>query len=211
MPQPCIIALTGAPDVGKDTVASFISPQLGFARIAFADALRREVCENWRVDPRMLTERAIKETPIPALAAGMCGVPGFLRWVLDGEESLVEPRSPRWTLQQWATYQRRFDDGYYTGIVKRWLERRIGISWNRLVVTDLRHEVEADMLRSMGAKVIRVHRPDAKPLPATTAEHSSERHHQAIEADADIVNDGSLTALAEATVQCLAELGVSHA
>ncbi len=210
MTRPCIIALTGRPDVGKDTIASLIAPQLGFARIAFADALRAEVREAWRVDLRMLTDRAIKEVPIPALAAGMCSAPGFLRWVMDGGDSLVEPRSPRWVLQQWATYQRRFDDAYYTRIVHRWVMRQIGTGWNRIVVTDLRHPIEASMVRALGGKVIRVHRPDARPLPPDTATHSSEQH-EAIEADAHITNEGSLQALAEATVQCLAELGVSHA
>ncbi len=210
MTRPCIIALTGRPDVGKDTIASLIAPQLGFARIAFADALRAEVREAWRVDMRMLTDRAIKDTPIPAMAAGMCSAPGFLRWVMDGGESLVAPRSPRWALQQWATYQRRFDDSHYTRIVRRWIARQIGTGWTRIVVTDLRHPVEAAMLRELGARIVRVHRPDARPLPADTATHSSEQH-EAIQADADIVNDGSLQALAELTVQCLADLGVGHA
>lgn len=209
MPRNFIIALTGLPDVGKDTVASLISPQLGFARVAFADALRREVCEAWRIDLRMLTNRAIKELPIPALAAGMCSAPGFLRWIADGGESLVYPRSPRWILQQWATYQRRYDDGHYTAIAKRTIGRLLGTGWNRVVVSDLRHSVEADMLRELGAKVVRVQRPDARPLPAETAGHSSEQHHT-IKADAVIVNDGSLQVLAEVTVQCLAELGVNH-
>jgi len=120
----------------------------------------------------------------------------------------VDPRSPRWVLQQWGTYQRRFDDTYYTRIVQRWATRQIGTGWNRIVITDLRFPVETDMVRALGGKVVRVHRHDATPLAADTAAHSSEQH-PAIHADADITNDGSLQALAEITVQCLADLGVT--
>lgn len=206
--KPLVIALTGATDVGKDTVANLLAPQLGFVRIAFADALRREVSEAWRIDQRMLTDRATKEWAIPALAIGMCSDTGFIRWCVECEESLHEPRSPRWVLQHWATYQRRFEPDRYARIVARWVGRQIGSGWSRVVVTDLRDEVERVALSGFNLKVIRVHRPDAKPLPPETANHSSELHHT-LHADADIVNDGSLQALAEATLQCLADLGAA--
>ncbi|SEA49752.1 hypothetical protein [Variovorax sp. YR216] len=203
--KPFILALTGYPDVGKDTVAQVLAPRHGFASIAFADALRREVSEAWRIDQRMLTHRPTKELPIPALAAGMCNVPGFMHWCVDSGESLVEPRSPRWALQRWATYQRRFNQSYYADIVDRWIRRQIGIGWKRIVVTDLRDQVEERVLRGLEAHVVRVHRPDARPLAADTAAHASEQHLR-IKADADIVNDGSLETLAAATLQVVAEL-----
>lgn len=204
--KPFILALTGYPDVGKDTVAQVLAPRHGFASIAFADALRREVSEAWRIDQRMLTHRPTKELPIPALAAGMCNVPGFMHWCVDSGESLVEPRSPRWALQRWATYQRRFNASYYADIVDRWIRRQIGIGWKRIVVTDLRDQVEERVLRGLEAHVVRVHRPDARPIAADTAAHASEQHLR-IKADADIVNDGSLEALAGATLECLAGFG----
>lgn len=193
-----VLALTGKPDVGKDSVALALA-QHGFISIAFADALRREVAEAWRVDERMLTERTTKEWPIPALAAGMCSVPSFLHWCVTGGESLQTPRSARWVLQRWASYQRRFDPPYYARIVERWIQRQLGTGHRRIVVTDLRDPVEEGMLRRFGAVVVRVHRPDAAQLAPDTAEHVSEQHER-IEADADIVNVGSLQSLAE-TVQ----------
>jgi hypothetical protein len=196
-----IIALTGRPDVGKDTVASILAPGHGFARIAFADALRSEICEAWRIDLRMLTDRATKELPIPALAAGMCSEPAFLHWCINGEESLAAPRSPRWVMQNWATFQRRTEPDRYARITARWIERHIGVGWNRIVVSDLRDPIEEAALRALGAKVVRVHRMDARPLEGDTALHASEQHHRIV-ADADIVNEGSLPALAEATVEC---------
>lgn len=197
---PLIIALTGRPDVGKDSIADILAPQQGFARIAFADALRREISEAWRIDQRMLTDRPTKETPLPVLAVGMCSDPAFMRWVADGGESLTVPRSPRWTLQRWATYQRRFIPDYYARTVERWIGRQIGCGWNRIVVTDLRDPVEEAMLRRLGAVVVRVHRPELAALQEDTAMHVSEQHHH-IKADADILNDGSLQALANQVME----------
>lgn len=205
---PLIVALTGFPDVGKDTVADMLAPAHGFVRIAFADALRREVSQAWRIDQRMFTHRPTKELPIPALAAGMCDQPGFLRWCLDSGESLTEPRSPRWVLQAWATFQRRFVPDYYARIVARWIGRQNGTGWRRVVVSDLRDPVEEATLRALGAKVVRVHRVEARQLEGATATHVSELHHHRIKADADIVNDGSLAALAEAALACVAALEV---
>lgn len=54
--------------------------------------------------------------------------------------------------------------------------------------------------------MVRIHRPDAKPLAGATASHVSEQHHR-IRADADIVNDGSLEALAKAALRCVADPG----
>ena len=205
--EPLIIALTGRPGVGKDSIGDVLAPQQGFARIAFADALRREVAEAWRIDLRMLTDRPTKELELPALAAGMCSDPAFMRWVADGGDSLTAPRSPRWTLQRWASFKRQFTPDYFARIVERWIRRQLGSGWNRIVVTDLRDPVEEAMLRRLGAKVVRVHRPELAALPSDTAMHVSEQHHR-IKADADILNDGSMQALADAALECVSLLEV---
>ena len=202
-----IVALTGRPGVGKDSIGDVLAPQQGFARIAFADALRREVCEAWRIDLRMLTDRPTKELELPALAAGMCSDPAFMRWVADGGDSLTAPRSPRWALQRWASFKRQFTPDYFARIVERWIRRQLGSGWNRIVVTDLRDPVEEAMLRRLGAKVVRVHRPELAAMPADTAMHVSEQHHR-IKADADILNDGSMQALADAALECVSLLEV---
>lgn len=207
MKTPLIIALTGRPGVGKDSIGDVLAPQQGFARIAFADALRREVAEAWRIDLRMLTDRPTKELELPALAAGMCSDPAFMRWVADGGDSLTAPRSPRWTLQRWASFKRQFTPDYFARIVERWIRRQLGSGWTRIVVTDLRDPVEEAMLRRLGAKVVRVHRPELAAMPADTAMHVSEQHHR-IKADADILNDGSMQALADAVLECVGLLEV---
>lgn len=210
MKAPLIIALTGRPGAGKDTIADVLAPQQGFARIAFADALRREVSEAWRIDARMLTARETKELPIPSLSAGMCSDPAFMRWIADGGDSLTEPRSPRWVLQRWASFKRRFIPDYYARIVERWIGRQLGCGWNRIVVTDLRDPVEWTMLARLGSQVVRVHRPELAALPEDTAMHVSEQHHK-IQAHADILNDGSLQALADAVVELVDSMSAAVA
>ena len=140
--RPLLIALTGHAGAGKDTAASFLVSAAGYQAIAFADALRREVAAAWRIDHRMLTDRATKEWPVPALAAGNCGEPGFVAWCNDSGHSLTEPRSARWVMQNWGSWVRRRQPNHYAMIVAAWARRRVGFGWRRLVVTDLRYPNE---------------------------------------------------------------------
>jgi len=190
-PKPIVIALTGRPGTGKDTLASMIAPALGFQRIAFADALRREIAEAWRVDQRFLTERETKEWAVPLFAIGLCSDLGFLRWCHEQGLSLSEPRSPRWLMQNWGDYKRRYTPDHYAQIVARWIHRHIGTGWSRFVITDLRYTIEREALEPFDAKIIRINRRGVTPLSEDTANHSSERYdlitpHRVINNDSDI-------------------------
>ena len=200
--QTSILALTGRPGVGKDACAAVLAQSLGYRTIAFADLLRREVAAAWRVDERMLTDRPTKEWAIPALAAGMCAESGFLTWCAEGGESLHTARSPRWALQNWATWRRRFDPDYFARPVGQWILREMRAGWRNFVVTDLRFGNELAMVQAIGARVIRVHRQEVTGLADDTAFHESERSQVQIPADFDIVNDGTLQALASAVLAC---------
>lgn len=200
---PLILALTGRPDVGKDTVGDLLQLQHGFARIAFADALRAEVCAQWGIDARMLTERHTKETPLQALAVWRCHDPRFLYWAESQDHSATAPRSPRWVMQRWGSFQRSMDDRHYVRRVENWILHQAIKGVRRVVVTDLRYHLELEMLRSLHAEVVRVHRPQVTALPEDTATHVSEQHHLLM-ADHDLLNDGSLGALADAVIELVA-------
>lgn len=207
--RPIVIALTGKPGVGKDTIADLLAPAHGFERIAFADALRREICEAWRIDQRWLTERDTKEWPLPLLAVGMSADTGFVRWCMEQGESLTEPRSPRWAMQNWGDYKRRLQPDYYAAIVARWVGRQIGVSRSRIVVTDLRYPIEHEALRHHGVKVLRVIRTSTTELQACTASHSSEQN-SAIRADWELFNEGDDIEKLRATLMAtLALMGVA--
>jgi hypothetical protein len=193
MTAPVIIGLTGRPGSGKDSCAHALLP-LGFRSIAFADALRAEIAQAWGVDVRMLTDRATKEVPLLALAISMCNDPRFLHWATRCGHSLYEPRSPRWVLQRWGSdFRREQDPDYWVCIVRRWAGRKIGVGLHRIVITDVRLPNEAALVRDLGGKLVRVHRPDLPPMAADTASHSSEAHD--LVSDAVIHNDGNLDEL----------------
>ena len=190
-----LLGFTGAPGSGKDTCAAVLRRH-GYQSIAFADALRAEIVQAWRIDPRMLTDRATKEWPLPALAVGMCNDPHFIRWAVYHGHSLLDPRSARWLLQRWGTdYRRGQDENYWVHVVDRWIRRRHGLGCNHLVITDVRMANEAGLLASLGGRLVRVHRADITPLAGDTGGHSSEVEARLITEAQAIHNDAGLDAL----------------
>lgn len=197
-PRLYLLGLNGAPGSGKDSCAEALRRH-GYQSIAFADALRAEIAQAWRIDQRMLSDRATKEWPLPALAIGMCSDPAFIQWAAHCGHSLHEPRSARWLMQRWGTdYRRGRDATYWTSLVDRWVRSRVGLGCNHLVVTDVRFADEAALVRGLGGRIVRVHRPDQPPLTqmaADTEGHSSEASARLIEPAEVIHNDAGLDAL----------------
>lgn len=192
--QHFLIGLTGMPGSGKDTVAGAMSAH-GFRAIAFADALRVEVSQAWRLDPSMLTTRHIKELPLPALAIGMCCDPAFIAWGQSNDLDLSEPRSPRWVLQRWGTEFRRGQrPDYWLMPVAKWIGRRLGTGCRHLVVTDVRLPNEGELIHGLGGVLLHVLRPELSAMRADTANHASEQMH-GMGATGVIRNDGDLQAL----------------
>lgn len=207
---PLLLGLTGHAGVGKDSVGALLQA-VGWRGNSFAHALRMEVAERWHVDPRLLVERASKEAATPAMAAGMVHDTDWLRWAAVQGHSLTTPRSPRWALQQWGSYRRCRQAGYWVQHVRTWLAAvRRHDPLASCVVTDVRYANEAEALRALGGRVVRVHRPHgATQLTADTAGHESEGH-TLIQADADIVNDGTVYDLALEVRRVVYLLAAAH-
>ncbi|MEY2655582.1 MAG: hypothetical protein RLZZ524_2610 [Pseudomonadota bacterium] len=212
-PNPCgrhlplyLIGLTGQAGAGKDSCAEALE-FCGFQRLAFADALRHEISQAFGIDPRMLTDRATKETPLQALSLSRCGDPFFLHWaVYYCGHSLYEPRSPRWLMQRWGTeYRRRHDPSYWSRQVHNLLTELISQGRRRFVVTDVRYTSEEEMLLAFGALILRVIRPGLPALPADTADHTSERDH-ALPAHAVITNSGTLEDLGQSVIRTVLDV-----
>jgi hypothetical protein len=200
-----IIGLTGAKGAGKDTAAAALVEQLGFRRIAFADALYLEVADAFGVTVPHLANRDTKETPLPELAIDRCADRLFIEALrataVDCGVPLDMdcPRSPRWILQRWGTeYRRQYchDDAYWLDQVQRVIDTNPARDF---VVTDVRYLNEAQFIRRAGehrcSRLVRVRRALLATLGACdqpandTAAHRSETELLAYPADLEIVNE----------------------
>ena len=139
-----LIALCGAAGAGKDTVADMLPAR----KLAFADALYREVAEAWGVEPHVLRCRETKELPTELLAVDLCMDNGFREDFAKHWQAL--PRSPRQILQWWGDYRRAQDPEYFVNRLQP-----VGDT----VITDVRFPNEAALVRQLGGQLWQICRP----------------------------------------------------
>jgi hypothetical protein len=185
MTYPHLIGLSGKAGSGKDAVGEMLRRR-GYEALAFADPLK-EIC---------------------ALAFGYTArhLHGDLKEVVDHRHG----HAPRWLLQYLGTEVFR---GIWPEIWVWHLEDRLRRHWAKeapaakpasppVVVTDVRFVDEAQMLRRLGAKLIRLERDGA------AAVHGIPGHCSETELDAwpqwDLVLQGSLEEIEAALGQWLA-------
>ena len=175
-----MIGLTGPAGSGKDTVAALLRVHCGYNPMAFADALRGEVASAFGIDPLLLQERATKEHPISALALRRCMDPAFEAFVIVAHQraglGLVDttaPRSPRQIMQWWGTeYRRAGAPNYWVRAAqKRVTDMHRWGHAHRFVMTDVRFQNEADLVREYGGQIWQIVRPDLAPIEG---DHPSE-------------------------------------
>jgi hypothetical protein len=181
-----IIGLTGWAGVGKDTVADLMVTHLGFRKVAFADALRGEICQGFGIEPIHLTRPETKSHPLTALS--MRKAPReFLaavvlslsvaapdhRWPLS-DEWLDAPRSPRQIMQWWGTeYRRAQHPRYWTRIMLAKIVALGRMGFSRTVIPDVRFENEADTVHATGGILWQVTRPGLDAATTTEGAHVS--------------------------------------
>jgi hypothetical protein len=162
-----IIGLTGLAGSGKSTVAMILEDEFGYERIPFAEPIKKMARAFGLSHQEMSTD---KEKPSELL----CG------------------RSPRQFMQWLGTDLGRNMIGkdVWTRAWKRSVDNIEIDTFGPLLIVadDVRFPDEAEMIRSMGGKIIRVLRDGAGSTSG--AEHESERHF--IEYDLAIWNDGDI-------------------
>jgi hypothetical protein len=167
--MPKLFGLTGAAGCGKDTIAQVMIglDEYEFTRVAFADPLK-DVMRVLGIDGN---DRSIKELPHDIL----CG------------------KSPRYAMQTLGTEWGR--DLIGPDIWVRCAKRKIELAMASgidVVVTDVRFDEEADMVRSMGGCIVHVVRPGI----AAVAHHRSEIPVTVdSRRDLGLCNDGDIDAL----------------
>ena len=180
-----LIALCGAAGAGKDTVADMLPAR----KLAFADALYREVAEAWGVEQHVLRCRETKETPLGPLALFRCADDSFV-----AESHLADhwgtARSPRQILQWWGDYRRAQDPDYF---VKRTRQELIDWDWatpnSGFVITDVRFPNEAALVRQLGGQLWQIRRPGYE---AGGTGHASDTDGSEFHPDRVLLNNGDL-------------------
>lgn len=163
-----IIGISGYARSGKDTIAGILAAD-GFARIAFADAIREAL---YRVNPMV----ELKDGSLTDLAL-----------VVDDRGWEVAKTLPevRGYLQRLGTEVGRdmMGEDVWVNVVLRRM-----VAGENYVITDVRYPNEATAIVRAGGRVWRVERPGFGPANS----HVSETSMDGWICDAVIVNDGSL-------------------
>lgn len=183
-----LIALCGAAGAGKDTVADMLPAR----KLAFADALYREVAEAWGVEQHVLRCRETKEKSLPELALRYCNDGRFLEAHRDTPWDAG--RSPRQILQWWGDYRRAQDPDYFVKLTRKELVNwdwasAAGGERSGFVLTDVRFPNEAAMVRQLGGQIWQIRRPGYE---AGGTGHASDTDGSEFSPDRVLVNGGSL-------------------
>lgn len=170
--RPIVIGMIGKAGSGKDTVADYVVEKYGFKKIAFADPLKQAVQIIFDVDDDHMYDRDMRELPLPG-------------W---------EPWSVRKLLQFVGTelMRNQIDEDIW---VKNAASRARRIS--KCIISDVRFPNEVTDMRSRledQSKMVfvRVTRPGHEDAAGGIKGHASEALIDQLDADIDIVNDGSL-------------------
>lgn len=176
-PDPLIIAFAGLAGTGKDTAAAHLVQRYGFVQAAFADPIRSMaliLMEEAGIDDAWLTERALKESPMPGL-----GVSARALLQTLGTEVGRHLSPDLWTRHM----------GLRLGLeacsyeVELWPRQPVH---DRIVISDCRFENEAQWVKRYGGHIIRLHRHQAGEV----RNHASEAQVLSLPADVDIHNHG---------------------
>lgn len=152
-----IVGLHGNTGSGKDTVADHMARKHSFHKIAFADAVKRDLVDMFDVSPQWFNDRTMKGMETELLSLGRCTSGEFSDWYIGTAAGQVEaaslgvgvltlPRSPRWLMQTYGTdYRRNSDVNYW---INRLIDTMAAIpTGDNIVISDVRFQNESDFVK----------------------------------------------------------------
>lgn len=177
-----LIGIAGRAGSGKDTAASFLVAQHGFVTSAFADPLKRSASELFGIPLDDFYSRTLKERYTHKWGYSPRQI---MQKLSDGVKSEFGP----------------------TIFIDRWCHDWVpAMDTTSVVVTDVRYEEEAQMVRALGGTVVQIIRPNDSMFMLDQT-HGSEQF-QSEWADDVVHNTGSLDDLAAAMHAVVTKRGI---
>ena len=198
-----LVGMTGLAGAGKDSAAAALVSR-GYKAIAFADALRHQVCLAWGVSESVLTSASTKDLAVEALAFHRCTDTYFRAWAFMNGFSPYKPQSARRVMQAWGDFVRQADPTQYVRAVDRWIMDQLRHGHRHLVVTDVRMPAEWRLIKHRDGVLLRVYRPQVYRRGGTDRHHTEQAHN--LPFDAAVVNDGSLAGLHQQVLNAVCTL-----
>lgn len=167
-----LIGLAGKAGAGKDTAANHLWSEHDFTAYAFADPIRAGLQAMLGLSDQELSDRSYKETVLEPFG--------------------VSPRRMMQTLgTEWG--RQCIHPDLWLLVASLNVDELIARGRNRIVITDIRFDNEADWIRARGGTVLHIRRPGAEPVAA----HASEAGISIKDKDAIINNTGSIQFLCD--------------
>jgi hypothetical protein len=161
-----LIGLTGYAQSGKDTLANILMDKYGYRRIAFADTIREFLYE---VNPMVA-----------------CSPTGYLKDLVNlvgWDKAKQEPQVRRLLQDLGVTARKLIDEDIWVKIALRNLS-----AGDRVVITDVRFENEAESISALGGQLWRVKRAGVDAVNA----HISETQLDGYRVDQIFLNNGTV-------------------
>lgn len=155
-----LLGFAGQKGCGKDTGANHLAAKYGYTVIGFADKIREEVVEAYRLKDILLLSDGRKEMLTSALAYQFCHDVGFVKHMRSiGRYDPLAPMSPREVQQCWGDYKRASDENYFIDEVKRRIVSTPGpviVSGVRVSYTHSDPMAERRLIDSLGGRVVHI-------------------------------------------------------
>lgn len=175
-----IIGLTGKKGCGKNTVGEYLAVNYGFEQGGFADILKEAAGALFHVHPDQVDQWKNESVKINIVGRNSSEL----------GPSMISYRQMTWRemLQRFGTEMGRNVFGENFWVDQFWLDHDLK---EKLVITDVRFNNEAESIKKRGGKIIQIHRSSCD----TEDSHASELGIDSDLIDASIHNESDFLTL----------------